>query len=287
MGKKMKGFDLITTQDPSETGIVGLMLSRYLKVKLHVQVHTDFLSPYFVKEGLLNFLRVKTAGYVLPKADAIRVVSSRIKKSLKKYELKTEPVVLPILVELRSSKTELNLHAKYPGLKFILLTVSRLEKEKNISLAIEVAKALGQDFGLVIVGDGNLKKKLEKQAKGYNIFFEGWQNDLVPYYKTADCYLNTSNYEGYGLSLVEAVSNGLPVVSTDVGVSGDILVHKANSLICPVGDRKCLIESVASLNKELLSKFRDSNKKISKELSIGWYDYLEKYRKSWLKAFEK
>jgi glycosyltransferase involved in cell wall biosynthesis len=284
MGKKMKGFDLITTQDPFETGLVGLKLSKYLKLKLHVQIHTDFLSPYFAKERLLNFLRVKIAGYVLPKANAIRVVSSRIKKSLKIYELKTEPVVLPILTEAKTSKTDFNLHDKYPNLKFLLLTVSRLEKEKNISLAIEVTKALGQDFGLVIVGDGNLRKKLEKQAKGYNIFFEGWQNDLVSYYETADCYLNTSNYEGYGLSLVEAVSHGLPVVSTDVGVSGDVLLHKVNSLICPVGDRKCLIEGVASLNKELLSKFRESNKKISKELSIGWYDYLEKYRKSWLGA---
>jgi glycosyltransferase involved in cell wall biosynthesis len=58
---------------------------------------------------------------------------------------------------------------------------------------------------------------IEKQ-----VVFAGWVNNLMAYYGIADVVLCTSQYEGYGLALVEAHQAGRPIVSTDVGVAREL-----------------------------------------------------------------
>ena len=80
--KVLRDVDLVTSQDPFETGLAGWLMARRLKAKLQLQVHTDFLSPYFAPESFKNFIRVRIAKWLLPKSDSIRVVSERVKRSL-------------------------------------------------------------------------------------------------------------------------------------------------------------------------------------------------------------
>ena len=82
---------LVTTQDPFETGIVGWLIARKYHVPLQLQVHTDFFSPYFARESLLNKIRVRIAKFLVPRASGIRVVSERIKNSLKAISYKLSP----------------------------------------------------------------------------------------------------------------------------------------------------------------------------------------------------
>ena len=82
---------------------------------------------------------------------------------------------------------------------------SRLERVKNIPLAIEAFKKVVEqekNTGLIILGDGTEKKPLIKLVKNLdlekNIIFEGWQENVLQYLKSADLFLNTSNHEGCG-----------------------------------------------------------------------------------------
>jgi len=81
--------------------------------------------------------------------------------------------------------------------------------------------------GLIVVGEGKEKDRLRQQVikNGLrdNIIFEPWTDDLTSYYKSADLYLLTSNYEGYAMSAVEASLCGCPVVMTDVGCAGEVI----------------------------------------------------------------
>jgi len=123
-----------------------------------------------------------------------------------------------------------------------------------------------------------------------NVIFVGWQEDTPSFYKSADIYFSTSNYEGYGISMLEAVLSFLPVVSTDVGVVGDVLVNNVNSIICPVGDKKCLSDALVKLmeDKDLRDNFKKNNKEIVQNLIPQFqYAYFENYRKSWLRALQK
>lgn len=106
---------------------------------------------------------------------------------------------------------------------------SRLTREKNIELALRafaLARKSVLEAGLVVVGDGDEKKRLLNVVRSLGIskavIFEPWTDDLASYYKTADVFLNTSLYEGYGRTLVEARTAGIPVISTDVGVAYEV-----------------------------------------------------------------
>ncbi len=231
IGKSLKKPDYITTQDSFEIGFAGYMIAKYQKTKLQLQIHTDFLSPYFKKESLKNKIRVYLAKYLLSKADYIRAVSEKIKESLKakNYKLKAIIRVLPIFVDvkkIRDAEIKMNLHKKYPQFDFIILMASRLTREKNIPLAINAMLEVIKKYpktGLVIVGEGEENKNLKSISYKLqaNIVFEDWTDDITSYYKTADLFLLTSDYEGYGRTIIEALSVGLPVVSTDVGCAGE------------------------------------------------------------------
>ncbi len=250
---RQNSIEVITAQDPFETGIVTWWLARKFKKKFQIQIHTDFLSPFF-KNSLLQKMRVLMAKFLLPRADSVRVVSERIKGVLTNWKLKTEPVVLPIFVDpsrFMEGPHQDDLHERYPQFSFIVLMISRLSVEKNIQLAIDAigeVRHQHQKVGLVIVGDGPLKESLKQYtlAKGLKdtVVFESWKEEVAGYYKTADLFLLTSLYEGFGLTLVEASLSGCPVVSTDVGIAPLLYPEERDKYVCPVGDMWCVAEKI-------------------------------------------
>ncbi len=275
-------LSVITAQDPFETGLVGYLLKRKFQLPLQIQIHTDFLSPYFWRESIKNKLRVLLAKWLIPKADGIRVVSQRIADSLRSKirDQRSKITILPIFVDVQKIKNtpvKTDLHKKYPNHDFIILMASRLTREKNIGMVIEAISNIKNPL-LLIVGDGPEIKNL--QLTTYNlelqnsVKFEPWSSDLISYYKTADLLLLTSNYEGYGLTAVEAAAADLPVVMTDVGV--------AIGKVIPVGNIKVLTEVLEDL---IVNKI--AREKIIKEQNAFFRywptldDYLQKLKQSW------
>lgn len=294
IGKRMSGINLVSSQDPFESGLAAYFISKSIKSKFQIQIHTDFNNPYF-KKNLLNKIRLSIASFTLPRADLIRVVSLKIKQSLKVYKLKAKITVLPIFVDIEKNRAKealFDIHYRFPTFSKIILMSTRLEEEKRVSLALKVFEGVYKSYknvALVIVGDGKQKKDLEKMTKDLGIencvFFEGWRDDLISYYKTSDIFLSTSLYEGYGLSLLEAASLGLPVVTTDVGIAGDMLINNTNSIICPIDDMKCLELSLLKLlrDEEFYNKIKKNSLNVSDKLIYkNKFDYLDAYKKSWM-----
>ena len=226
---------VVSAQDPFETGLLALLIARMMRSPLHIQVHTDFLSPEYARHSLLNRMRARIARFVLRRAARIRVVSDRIKVSLTHtYKGLPEISVLPIFVDLALVRGAADpaITGRFAHFKTRVLVVSRLEPEKNVALAIHsFAAASPSDACLIIVGGGSERAKLELVARTTpareRIFFEGEQS-AAPYYAFADLLLVTSKYEGYGLVIVEALSCGVPVLSTDVGVA-----REAGAIVAP------------------------------------------------------
>lgn len=277
-------LDFVTVQDPFENGLLGWVISRKINKPLQLQVHTDFLSEYFKKESLKNKLRVLIAKFLLPRATKIRVVSERIKKSLlldSRFKIQDSKIhVLPVFIDMEALLKQpigFSLREKFHEFKKIVITVSRLEKEKNIDLVIKAfKKVLEQEpkVGLIICGDGSLKKDLEGLVQNLNlektVKFLGWVTETASLYKTADVLVVASSYEGYGMNMVEASVFGLPIVATDVGVA------------------KELGANIATLDeKELSTKILESlNNHVNNENYKTLYtkeDYIKAYKMS----FEK
>ena len=216
----------------------------------------------------------------------MRVVSKRIALSINRAAS-----VLPIYVDVEkfeNTAPKFDLHKKYPLFKFIVLAASRLEKEKNISLALlalaEIVSA-HKDIGMVIVGEGSEKEKLMNQSRSLgiekNIVFEGWSSDLSSYYKTADAFILTSNYEGYGLSLVEAAASSCPIITTDVGLVGEILDRESVTVLNQ-GDFHAMAQAIARFKQlpQLRAQLAKRAKAIASHLP-NKKEYLDMLASGW------
>lgn len=271
-------YDLITVQDQYYLAWLAWKLARQFKIGLEIQVH-----------GFEKFFgwRKMIAKFVIPRADAIRVVSQRLKKQMiDDFGVKEEKItVVPIYVERIS-------HIAYrtsPDGKFIFLTVSRLVPVKNIEMQIRAFKNLELRFKnieLWIAGEGELREKLEVETHNHaSVRFFGWQNDLGKFYSQADAFLLTSNYEGWGMVIIEAASFGLPIIMTDVGCAGEVIKDGESGIVIPVGGQKELEAAMRKIieDEDLRQKLGEGAKKAVEELpSRG--ETLKLYLESWRKA---
>lgn len=135
----------------------------------------------------------------------------------------------------------------------VVLYVARLVPSKNLPLFVEVAERVlevrpGTYF--LVVGAGparpELERIVEERGLGGRLRVLGFRLDLVEAYHASDLFLSTSDYEGFGLAIVEAMAAGKPVVSTDCGGPRDIVVPGVTGFLTPVAVGP-LVESVTAL----------------------------------------
>ena len=256
-----KGIEVVSVQDPFEQGLAALNAVQGTRAKLHIQIHTDFLSPWFVREGnwrspsvrmpLLNRWRRSTADRVLPMASGIRVVSERVKASLlERYGARIpEPVVIPVAVEATAPEpVRLPVH---PSFTFALITVGRLEPEKRIEdilAALQLVRVHYPMVGLFVVGDGSergvLERIVQKLHLEENVIFLGERPDARGLMASVNAFIQASAYEGYGRTLVEAALAGVPIITTDVGIVGEVFKGYQDVLAVPVADPTALSLSI-------------------------------------------
>jgi len=138
----------------------------------------------------------------------------------------------------------------------------------------------------VIVGEGIDKARMLGEATDIasHVAFEPWTDDPISYYKSANVFLSTSNYEGYGLTLIEAVAAGCPVVTTDVGLVGSVFTEK-DVLVCPVGDARCLARQINRLINDQTLRYEISHLATDALLKLPTErEYHEALRRNWEKA---
>lgn len=246
------GIQVVSAQDPFEHGWIAAKAVKGTAAKLHLQVHTDFLTPWFTKGGMyrspkvhmpfLNRIRRHIASKVLPQAAGIRVVSQRIYGSLiEKYGNRIPvPVVIPISVS-----TDVPEAVPFPPhpFTFSLISVGRLEPEKRVEDVIAAVARLKDAYpslGAFIVGEGRERRKLERMAYrlglSERIIFLGARADARGLMRSSQAFVQTSAYEGYGLTLIEAALARVPIVTSDVGLIGEVFKGYEHVLSAPVGD---------------------------------------------------
>ena len=114
------------------------------------------------------------------------------------------------------------------------LNVGRHEEvAKRLMRLIEAARELknnGYPFKILLIGDGQDTTKYKDKVKEYQlekeIIFLGKQKNPYPYFKISDCIILTSDYEGYPVVYQEAFVLGLPIITTDVSDSKQIIENK-------------------------------------------------------------
>tara|TARA_B110000977_G_scaffold158852_1_gene202528 strand:- start:1280 stop:2371 length:1092 start_codon:yes stop_codon:yes gene_type:complete len=137
-----------------------------------------------------------------------------------------------------------------------ILTVGTMKAVKNHRLLLRAFARLDRpDALLMFVGDGTGREALLSLARDLGVvdqmIFTGFQLDPTPFYETAGLFVLSSNYEGFGNVIVEALATGTPVVSTDCP-SGptEILENGKWGRLSPVGDADALAEAMRASLKD-------------------------------------
>ena len=132
-----------------------------------------------------------------------------------------------------------------------ILTVGSLKKQKNHDLLLQSFARLSSPAArLVLLGQGPLEGELRNRASELGIAdrvsFAGFRSDPTPFYRSADLFVLSSDYEGFGNVIVEALACGTPVVSTDCPSGpSEILLDGEFGTVVPVGDAEALSRAMA------------------------------------------
>ena len=196
------------------------------------------------------------------KMDRIVPVSDRLCEMLKESDYvngsKLYTVYDILNVELIKKMSHEPVQVNSPSKELIFVTVGRMVPQKGYDLAVEAAKILktkGISFMWFFVGDGGMRHEIEQMIEVYNlntnIVLVGMTPNPYPYMAMADIYVQTSKFEGFGLTLNEARILNKPVISTNFPVVYNQLRDGENGLICDMN-----AESIAEKLMLLASNVR-------------------------------
>lgn len=180
------------------------------------------------------------------------------------------------IIKLQSEKS---LKHPFVNNKINIVSIGRLVRAKGFHLAIETCKILkdkGYEINWYIIGEGNERKNLEELIQSNNLtesfFLLGADANPYPYMRACDIYVQTSLFEGLGLTLIEASYLNKPIVSTNFPTVYGILKDEETGLIAEM-NAASIANKVERLinNKELREKFSFNLGKLEnkdKELSL-------------------
>lgn len=171
----------------------------------------------------------------------------------------------------------------------IIVNVGRCVIEKGQHYLLKAFSQLDRsDWELWIIGDGPLKLELEELSRELKIndrvSFLGFRTDVDSMLAKCEIFAFSSISEGYPNALIEAMGNGLAVVSHDCDNGpSDIINHGVNGLLVPVGDTELFKDKIVSLidNKDLRKKLQNNAKAVlesnnSCRISLRYLQFFEK-----------
>lgn len=283
---ELKEEDVVIIDRPLEVieGILPILASR---VRLFSIVHAEHYNEKLSTKN--HILWNNNYEYVFEHADNFEgiIVSTERQKNLLEEQLskKTEIKTIPVGYIHKISR-------KKTYKPFSLITASRLSPEKHIDIlikAVAIAKKSIPELTLDVYGEGGERRMLEEVIKKQNatsyIQLCGHHN-LEEIYSSYSGYVSASTSEGFGLSLLEALGSGLPLIGVDVEYGNrEFIDDGENGILYERTDLKLMPETLAMaieifFKKHLDEKGRNISKKKAKaylkeNVAQSWKELLE------------
>jgi glycosyltransferase involved in cell wall biosynthesis len=170
------------------------------------------------------------------------------------FNLKKTVFIPNFIFEIPSPKTLFCKNTDHQDIN--ILMVSRFEKQKDYETALNAFRKLktntkNLNVSLTIIGDGSLENLVKEMivSKGLTEEVEVIVNpdDIFLYYDQADIFLQTSIFEGFSNSIMEALSYSLPVVATNVGDNSSLIKEGYNGFLTPVKNSDYIADKLEEL----------------------------------------
>jgi len=138
-----------------------------------------------------------------------------------------------------------------------ILNIASFKKEKNISLLIDAfSEAITKErrIKLFLVGDGPQKdlveQQIEKKGIRESVTLLGWRSDIPEIFADCDIFALSSDWEGLGIVLLEAMAAGRPIIATRVGGVPEIVEDGATGILVAPGDSHAFAEAILKLSRD-------------------------------------
>ncbi|MBR6033785.1 MAG: glycosyltransferase [Clostridia bacterium] len=243
--------DIIHVQTEGTALRFAKVIMKHCKIPIVMTCHTDYGHFLFGKrknsppvKALASFI----GGILYKKASKVVAPSQKASEFPFLRKVKDRVVVIPNGMELEKYRKQFSDEERHEfrmsmGIDdntVVLVSVSRISKEKNIREIISFLPKLQEKFKdvkLLVVGDGPDKEYLEKMTKELNlndsIIFTGRipSKDVWQYYAAGDVFVSGSTFEVHSMSYLEALADGLPLLCREDEALKGVLEHGENGFI--------------------------------------------------------
>ncbi len=197
--------------------------------------------------------------FSINKSDGVTAVSEYLKEeTYKKFDIKKDIEVIPNFIDLDRFKRSNKGHFKKaicPEDEKVVTHVSNFREVKNVPDVISTFDRIlknGIEAKLLMVGDGPDRQRAENRCRELKICdkvrFLGKQEQVEEVLSMSDLFLIPSGSETFGLAALEAMSCGVPVVSSNIGGLPEVNIHGETGYLCELGD----VESMGECSTKIL-----------------------------------
>lgn len=270
-----KKADVVYALDPFSVGFPALCAAVLAGKKFIVRVAGDYAweqgtQRFGVKESLDDFVKKKEGHslrvrffkriqtYVAQNAYRVVVPSKYMKKIVGAWGIDSEKIDV-VYTSFEPDIVHGNRRTLRGLLRFrgkMIISIGRLVPWKGFTALIEIMPELIKryaDMRLFIVGSGPDMEVLEQRAKELNVekyVSLGGKLDhdvMLRYIQAADIFVLNTGYEGFSHLLLEVMSVGTPIVTTNVGGNPELITHDKNGLFVGYNNKKQLMKAICQL----------------------------------------
>jgi D-inositol-3-phosphate glycosyltransferase len=201
----------------------------------------------------------------LSRADRIIAISDDISSVLRRAGYRTSSITnIPNAIDVErfaplrpGERDSLRSRLGFSNERTVVLYTGRLSRAKGLMMLMQTWPQLVAGDGsllLVLLGGGrdswdNCEEEIAEFVRANrleaHVALLGHSDRVHEYLQAADMFVSPSDYEGFGLSIVEALACALPVVSTSVGIAPQVIRHGKNGFLCPPKDPAALAAALA------------------------------------------
>lgn len=238
----------------------------------------------FTEHSIFNRRRTKKIfkivdGFIFSRYSKIICSSKQVQNSLIRWipKNKEKTEVIPNGIPIHSKPLVDQIIKNYD-----VLFVGRLVHQKGIRFLLEAVSILQNKYKkyikVAVVGGGPLEEELKKMCEKLKINdrveFLGFQRDIDRIMKSSKVFVLPSYYEGFGIVLLEAMKNMVPIVAANVGGIPEIITDGNEGILTPKANSEILAKSINKVleDEKLRSKLiQNAYRKVQKKYSIERY----------------
>ena len=274
---------------------------RYKKLKNKItEIKPDIIISFLTQTNILSILVANSLNIPIISSEhsVYNAEKSKIWKLLRRHLYKKSNYVVTLtlsdlkhynfLQHVTNISNPLLINHKNNNLikdrENIVLAVGRLHKVKQFDILIKVFSQIKTDYKLVILGEGEERKKLEKIIKEKNlekrVFLKGQVKNVNDYYQKSKIFVLCSKYESFSNVLLEAMGNGCACISFDCPYGPrEIITDKKDGILVKNQDQDALKQAIENLIKDESYQQKLSTNAIKSSQRFDYKNVMQKWEK--------